>query len=160
MNTEIRNWPHFAIEMLSIVLLICCFIPLLKSGQLSGAEVPIHFDRTGAPDQMGTSKDLLWLPIMSFFIFAMLTLAEKFPKMINTPRKLSENGKEWLRDNGWKLMRELKLCLMAMMCYMCYWMYAVAAGKATEMPIWGFTLFIAATLAITIRFYYLLYNHN
>ena len=160
MNTEIRNWPHFAMEMLSILLLVCCFIPLLKIGQLSGSEVPTHFDFTGAVDRTGKASDLIALPLMALFIFVILSVAERFPKMINAPKKLSESGKEYLMANGWKVMREMKLCAMALMLYLSYWMFAIASGKATEMPIWGFTLFIAAMIAVTVRFYYKLYNYN
>jgi hypothetical protein len=160
MNTEIRNWPHFAMEMLSILMLVCCFIPLLKINQLSGAEVPIHVDATGAVDRTGPASDLIYMPLMALFLFVMLTLAEKFPKMMNAPKKLSESGKEYMNANAWKLAREIKLCLMALMLYITYWMFAIAAGKATEMPIWGFTLFIAAMIAVTVRFYYKLYNYN
>ena len=160
MNTEIRNWPHFAMEMLSILLLVCCFIPLLKIGQLSGSEVPTHFDFTGAVDRTGKASDLIALPLMAFFIFVILTLAEKFPKLINAPKKLSERGKEFIAANGWKVMREIKLCGMALMAYITYWIYEIAAGKAAEMPIWGFTLFIAVMIAVTVRFYYKLYNYN
>ena len=96
MNTEIRNWPHFAMEMLSILMLVCCFIPLLKIGQFSGSEVPVHVDITGAVDRTGKASDLIFLPIMALFMFAVLTLAEKFPKLINAPKKLSERGKEYL----------------------------------------------------------------
>jgi hypothetical protein len=160
MNTEIRDWPHFAMEMLSIILLIGCFVPLIAFDVPDGAQVPMHFDIDGTPNQVGPAKDLVWLPIMSLLIFVVMTLTEKFPKMINTPRKLSENGREFIRVHGWKFTRELKLCFTAMMCYMCYWMFAVAAGKAETMPVWGFIVCIGAMLIVTIRFYYLLYNYN
>ena len=160
MNTEIRNWPHFVMEMVSILLLICCFIPVLHIGQFAGAEISVHFDAAGRPNRMGDAKELLIVPVMALFTFAVLTLAEKFPKLINAPKKLSETGKEWLTANGWKYARELKLCLMALMCYISWGLYNVATGKAAELPLWGFTLFMAAVLTATIRFYYLLYNHN
>ena len=160
MNTEIRNWPHFAMEMLSILLLVCCFIPLLKLGQLSGAEEPIHVDATGAVDRTGKASDLIAMPLMALFIFVVLSVAERFPKLINAPKKLSENGKEYLAANGWKVMRELKLCTMALMLYLTYWLFAIAYGKAEGMPLWGFFLAITAMLVVTIRFYYKLYNYN
>ena len=160
MNTEIRNWPHFAMEMLSILMLVCCFIPLLKIGQLNGSEVPVHVDFTGAVDRTGKASDLIALPLMALLMFVVITLAEKFPKLINAPKKLSERGKEYVAANGWKVMRELKFCAMALMLYITYWIYAIAAGKVEEMPIWGFTVFIAAMIAVTVRFYYKLYNYN
>ena len=160
MNTEIRNWPHFAMEMLSILLLICCFIPLLKIGQLNGAEVPIHVDATGAVDRTGKASDLIVMPLMALFMFVVLSVAERFPKLINAPKKLSESGKEYMAANGWKVMREIKLCTMGLMFYLTYWMFAIAYGKAEEMPIWGFTVFIAVMVAVMIRFYYKLYNYN
>jgi hypothetical protein len=160
MNTEIRDWPHFAMEMLSILLLVCCFIPLLKLNQLNGAEVPIHVDATGAVDRTGKASDLIAMPLMALFMFVVLTVAEKFPKLINAPKKLSENGKEYVAANGWKVMRELKLCAMGLMLYLTYWSFALAYGKAEEMPLWGFCLFIGAMLIVMIRFYYRLYNYN
>ncbi len=160
MNTEIRNWPHFAMEMVSILLLLCCFIPLVNYGKLAGVEVPSHFDITGAVNGTSNASIFIFLPCMALAIFALLTVAEKHPKMVNSPKKLSSNGKEWLDANNWKFVRELKLCMTGLFTYIIWSMYAVATGKAAEVQLWGFTLFIALTIAVTLRFYYLLYNHN
>ena len=160
MNTEIRNWPHFAMEMISILLLACCFIPLFSYGKLKGIEVPSHFDATGAVDGTEDARIFIFMPCIALFIFATMTLAEKHPRLINSPKKLSENGREWLNANGWKYMREMKLCITGLFVYIIWSMYAMALGKATEMQLWGFTLFIGLMLVLTLRFYYLLYNYN
>ncbi|MBO6068910.1 MAG: hypothetical protein J6P50_06825 [Bacteroidales bacterium] len=160
MNLEIRNWPHFAIEMLSILLLVCCLLPLLKIGQLDGAAVPTHYDAAGQVDRTGSSDDMAALPLLALIMFAVLTVAEKVPKLMNAPKKLSENGKAYLQANSWKYAREIKLCIMALMTYITYWTYSIAAGKADGMPQWGLIVSVGALLAVTIRFYYRLYNYN
>ncbi len=160
MNTEIRNWPHFAIEMVSILLLVCCFIPLFSYGELAGTEVPSHFDAKGAVNGTEDASIFIFMPCIALLIFAAMTLAEKFPKMINYPKKISDNGREWLNANGWKYMREMKLCIMGLFAYIVWSMYAVATGKAAEVQLWGFTVFIGLMLVLTLRFYYLLYNYN
>ena len=160
MNTEIRNWPHFAIEMVSILLLVCCFIPLLSYGKLAGVEVPSHFDVTGAVNGTQDASIFIFLPCLALFIFATLTFSEKHPKMINAPKKLSDNGREWLTANSWKFARELKVCITGLFTYIIWSLFAVAMGKAAEVQLWGFTLFIGLMLVVTLRFYYLLYNHN
>ena len=160
MNTEIRNWPHFAIEMVSILLLVCCFIPLFSYGELAGTEVPSHFDAKGAVNGTEDASIFIFMPCIALLIFAAMTLAEKFPKMINYPKKISDNGREWLNANGWKYMREMKFCIMGLFAYIVWSMYAVATGKAAEVQLWGFTVFIGLMLLLTLRFYYLLYNYN
>ena len=165
MNTEIRNWPHFVIEVLSIMLLLYCFTPLLASGKMADAQIPTHFDADGNPDASGSAKDLIYLPLLSLFVFAIMTLGEKFPKMINlgtkkTMAKLSDNGKEYLNANGWKLMRETKLCAMFIMAYISHWMTQIALGRAETMPMWGIWLPFCAMLAVLVAFMYKLYNWN
>lgn len=160
MNTEIRNLPHFIIEVLSVLMLLCSFLPLLAYGSLEGAQVPTHFDASGNPDSFEDRQMLIYLPILSLFLFAVMTLAEKYPKFINLPIKLTENGREFLHSNGWKFMRELKLCCMFMTAYISYWTYAVALGKAASMPVWGIIVAIAAMLLVMARATYLVYNWN
>jgi len=160
MNTEIRNLPHFIIEVLSVLMLLCSFLPLLAYGSLEGAQVPIHFDAAGNPDSFEDRQVLIYLPILSLFLFAVLTFAEKRPKHINIPIKLTENGRDFLYANGWKFMRELKLCCMFMTAYISYWTYAVALGKAASMPVWGIIVAIAAMLLVMARATYLVYNWN
>ena len=159
MNTEIRNWPHFAMEMLSIMLLICCFVPLLAGDKMTGV-VPTHFDAAGNVDGTGTAKDMVYLPLASLFIFVLMTLGEKFPRLINIPGKHTDRAREYLTANGWKLMRETKLCVMFLMAYMCYWTWQIALGKAETMPMWGIWLPFCAMMAVLGIFLYKIYNRT
>ena len=160
MNTEIRNYPHFVIEVLSILLLLYCLSPLLTYRQLTEAQVPVHYDIEGNVERTGNTQELLYLPLLSLFLFAMITLGEKIPKLINIPGKLTANGKEYLQANGWKLMRQTKLIIMFLMAFIVYWTTQIALGKADSMPMWGIWLPFCALMAVLIVFMYKLYNWN
>jgi len=162
MNFEIRNLPHFIFEALSVLLLVCCFIPIFSYKQLEGTEIPTHYAADGTPDASGGSDAIFLLPALTAFIFGILTVAERRPKLmkVNMPFKLSDNGKEFLDANGWKYLREIKLCCMLLMAYLSYWTYVIGIGKAESMPIWGILLSVGLMLAATVRFTYLVYNWN
>ncbi len=71
---------------------------------------------------------------------------------------LWQNPERYL--SGEMLARELKVCITGLFTYIIWSLFAVAMGKAAEVQLWGFTLFIGLMLVVTLRFYYLLYNHN
>ena len=160
MNMEIRSWPYFVIEILSVILLVCCFIPLMNPAGMAGGTVPTHFDVSGAPDGSGDTGDLVWLALMGLFIYIVMSLGERFPKLINVPVRLNDTGKEYLNENGWKLMRVTKLCCLFLMAYISWWTYWIAVGKAETMPMWGVWLPICLMLGALAVFLYKLYNWN
>ncbi len=55
-------------------------------------QIPGHFNGLGEVDRWGSKYEIIILPIIGVFIFALMSLLEKAPHMHNYPKRLNENN--------------------------------------------------------------------
>ena len=78
-----------------IILLISTLIILMNWGQLP-EQIPTHFTITGEADAYGGKGSLVFLIVLAWVLFIMLSLSVKFPNMWNFPVQVTEENKDRL----------------------------------------------------------------
>lgn len=76
-------------------MLISTLIILMNWGQLP-EQIPTHFTITGEADAYGGKGSLVFLIVLAWVLFIMLSLSVKFPNMWNFPVQVTEENKDRL----------------------------------------------------------------
>ncbi len=114
--------------------------------------IATHFNLLGEPDGYGSKNILLLFPIISIFIYGLMTLVTRFPQFINVPWRLTEENLERQIKLVWHLLLFLKSEIILMMTFFCYQSIQIAIGNAQTLgnsPL----LFVGAIL-VTIIWYF------
>lgn len=70
--------------------------------------IPTHFDASGNPNGWGDKSDILFLPLISLFIFAMMTVLARFPRWYNYPFRITESNAQRQYQLATSMIRWLK----------------------------------------------------
>ena len=100
-------------DVVSVVCLLVMFILIaLYWGQLP-EQIPTHYGIDGQPNAWGGRGAVLILPLLSLFLFAVLTGARFLPaSMYNFPVAVTEENRERLLDLGREMLSVVKACLL------------------------------------------------
>lgn len=78
------------LEGLCIAVMLGGFLYLIIEWRLFPDTVATHFNFEGVPDGWGGKGNLLVMPIVSFFLYLLLTGISFFPDIMNVPGKVTE----------------------------------------------------------------------
>jgi uncharacterized membrane protein len=93
-------------------------------------EIPIHFNLKGDPDGFG-SKPAVWLmPGVSIFIYALLTVVNRFPHTFNFTVEITEANAEKQYAIATRMIRFLKAIILAGFTYIHWEIISTALGKS------------------------------
>ncbi len=91
MRTKHTGW-QMALEIAALLLLVGMFGLLLDGWDRIPAHIPIHYDAWGRPDLFSEKTDLIFLPLVGLFLYAMLSLLVYFPSLWNLPERLTRRN--------------------------------------------------------------------
>jgi len=154
-----RNKFYLALDIISILGILLSIVSFILAF-LSQSDIPTHFNAQGNVDGYGNPLEMGLLPLMSIVLFVTLTIAENKTGCINVPFRLTENGYEYLRNNCWRLMKQIKCCLMTLMGYISISSLLISKGLMESISNWVMFVCIGLLFACLIRFLYKLYNWN
>ncbi|MGB4984670.1 MAG: DUF1648 domain-containing protein, partial [Erysipelotrichaceae bacterium] len=66
-------------------------------------KIPMHYDLMGQVNRWGDKSEIVFLPIISFFLYFLLTVVEYFPSSWNTSVKITPYN----RDKVYRMMKNL-----------------------------------------------------
>lgn len=85
---------------MDIAMEIICFAALIGMtaflvSEWSGMpeKIPMHYDWAGNIDRLGKKSELLFLPIMTWGLYAFITFLEQIPQIWNTGVTVTEENK-------------------------------------------------------------------
>lgn len=116
----------WVIEAMSFGALLCIPAFVLSSYAELPATIPTHFGLSGTPDGYGDKSTMLFIVIVSGFVFTLMSTAPFHPHLINipgprTPEKI---------QTAIGMLRILKLEVMAFFAYLSWAMIRTALGAA------------------------------
>ena len=79
---------------LSLLMLAGTAVFLAACWHRIPARVPMHFNSVGEIDRWGARAELLILPVISWLMYGLLTVAEQFPGAWNTGVKVTAVNRE------------------------------------------------------------------
>lgn len=84
-----HNRVQMALESVALLMLVGMFGLLLDGWDRIPARIPIHYDAWGCPDLFSEKTDLIFLPLVGLFLYAMLSLFVYFPSLWSLPERLT-----------------------------------------------------------------------
>jgi len=147
-----------SLEIVSLGGLILMLYLILSTYSSLPDTMPHHFGIDGKPDAYGPKKILMILPLVSIFLFALLTVAEKFPHIGNYPYKITTQNAVRQVSLARKLILSLKAEIIWLFLYIEWAAIQTGLGRAAGLGVWFFGVFmilIFGTLIVYLRMAFL-----
>ena len=106
------------IEIVCLTLLIGVTAYLIFNWGSIPDKIPVHYDWEGHIDRWGNKAEVMILPIMSWFLYLLITGLQQVPLAWNTGVKITEENEERVYRTLKYLMETLKLIVVADLSYM------------------------------------------
>jgi uncharacterized membrane protein len=114
--------------------------------------VPRHFDIAGRPDAWGSKRSLLQLPVVTFILYVLLTVGERFPNHFNYPWRITQENAQ----TQYRLARRLVISLKALIVWTFFFILwralETAVGQRGGLGPWFVPLIVGAP-AVLIGFF-------
>ena len=112
-----NNKIDWIIEIMCLTLLIGLTAYLIFHWSSIPDKIPAHYDWEGNIDRWGNKSDLIFLPMMSWFLYLLITGLQQVPLVWNTGVKITEENEERVYRTLKYMMETLKLIVVADLTY-------------------------------------------
>jgi len=147
MKKQKTQFETFA-NLFCIGLLIGVVIYLVLNWNNIPEKIPAHYGFEGNVDRWGNKIELIFLPIVSWIIFIVLTVIAKFPKTWNTGVKITEENQERVYRVIRNMLETLKLLIVSVFTYITV---DSSIGEGTKLKfIWVFMFLFFASIVFFI----------
>lgn len=140
------------LELISIAAIIVVIGMLTACWDRIPEHIATHFGITGEPDGWGGKSTLLIMPIISIFIYVLLTTLSKFPHVFNYIVDINEVNARSQYSNARRLMLFIKTEVLVYFAIMEYNSLMVALGNKNNLGIISLPLFIITIFGTVIYF--------
>ena len=112
-----NNKIDWIIEIMCLTLLIGLTAYLIFHWGSIPDKIPAHYDWEGNIDRWGNKLDLIFLPMMSWFLYLLITGLQQVPLVWNTGVKITEENEERVYRTLKYMLETLKLIVVADLTY-------------------------------------------
>ena len=140
-----------ALDVLEAIVSLSCLVGvslyLILAWSTIPAQIPAHYNAAGEVNRWGSKSELIILPIISWLIYGMITLIERFPQAWNTGVRVTEEN----RAEVFRLLKNMIACvkMITLSIFSCL---TVLSSLARNLPMW-FLLAFLVLLFGTIAYY-------
>ena len=140
-----------ALDVLEAIVSLSCLVGvslyLILAWSTIPAQIPAHYNAAGEVNRWGSKSELIILPIISWLIYGMITLIERFPQVWNTGVRVTEEN----RAEVYRLLKNMIACvkMITLSIFSCL---TVLSSLARNLPMW-FLLAFLVLLFGTIAYY-------
>lgn len=106
------------LEIICLVLLVGLTVYLIFNWGSIPEKIPAHYDWEGNIDRWGSKTELMILPIMSWFLYLLITGLQQVPLAWNTGVKITEENEERVYRTLKYLLETLKVIVVADLTYL------------------------------------------
>ncbi len=132
-----------ATELSAIALLIYAIYFVFNAYSSLPDTIPTHFGIDGKADAWGNKATLFILPSVSIFVYLLLTGISFLPSnMMNYPVKITDENKERQHQIALKLLRILKLVIVALFFYISYQVVNSIKDTSDGLGVWFLPIFL------------------
>ena len=146
-----RSGVDWLLEIVGTAAVIAAAAEIATRWSALPAKIPIHFGIDGQANGWGERNSLLVLLASTIVMFVLLTIAEKYQRLVNIPVKVDRQAPEVKR-----LIRSLAIVIKAVLSAGFFWIthttIAIALKERTAMGSVFLPLFLAAVLAPVIYY--------
>ena len=112
-----NNKIDLIVEIMCLTLLIGLTAYLIFHWGSIPDKIPAHYDWEGNIDRWGNKSDLIFLPMMSWFLYLLITGLQQVPLVWNTGVKITEENEERVYRTLKYMLETLKLIVVADLTY-------------------------------------------
>ena len=142
-----RSKYDILLEIVCLILLIGVLIYLFLNWNSIPEKIPGHYNAMGKIDRMGSKKELLVLPIISWLMYLGMTALERFPQIWNTGVTVTEENKERVYRVLKNMLSTMKLIVVAVFVYL-----TINSSQAISLSVWFLPVFITLMFGSIIFF--------
>lgn len=135
------------VEIVCLILLIGVLIYLVLNWNSIPERIPGHYNAMGEIDRMGSKKELLVLPIISWLMYLGMTVLERFPQIWNTGVTVTAENKERVYRVLKNMLSTMKLIMVAVFVYL-----TINSSQAISLSVWFLPVFITLMFGSIIFF--------
>jgi uncharacterized membrane protein len=125
------------INILCLIQLIGIVIYFLIIWNTFPDQIPGHYNAAGEITRWGNKAELLILPVISWFMYLMITGTEQFPEIWNTGVEVTEENRERVYQILKNMIGVLKLVMVTAFSFI-----AFNSSLAKALPVWFTPVFL------------------
>ena len=133
-NTKI-DW---IIEIICLLLLGGITLYLILNWSSMPDKIPMHFNVTGEIDRWGNKAEIIFIPVMSWILYGMITVMEQNPKIWNTGVQVTEENAPRVYRILKSMVKTTKLFMVIVFCYI-----TICSITAQSMSSWALLIELA-----------------
>lgn len=115
-----NNKFDYIMEAVCLILLIGLTLYLSINWGNIPNKIPAHYDLAGNIDRWGKKAEILIVPIMSWFLYLMITALEQVPMIWNTGVQVTEENKRRVYRVLKYMIKSMKLLMVAAFSYLTF----------------------------------------
>ena len=136
---SLRDWLA---ELLALAELLVAIVVVVAAWPGLSASIPSHFNAAGRPDAWSGKGILIAMPGVTAGLYALLTIASRFPRSFNVPWPITEANAQRQYAYAVSLLVWLKAEVTWMGAYLAFGIIRTAQGHAGGLSSWFLPLFL------------------
>ena len=136
-----------ALDILEAIVSLSCLVGvtayLILAWNTIPAKIPAHYNAAGEVNRWGSKSELILLPIVSWMLFGMITLIERFPQVWNTGVRITDEN----RTVVYRLLKNL-IAWVKMITLSIFGSLTVLSSLSLNLPIWFLLVFLVLLFGI------------
>lgn len=146
-----RSVLDWALEIVSLTTLLAAWAVLAAHWTDLPSQVPQHFDSSGNPDGWGNKNGLLLLPLTATGVYALLTAASRYQKLMSIPIRVNRDARE-VKSLLLNMAITFKAIVLLILLYLTWGSVNIAIGSSTSLAK-GFLPFSLAAVFLVLGVY-------
>lgn len=132
-----RNALDILETIVSLLCLIGVVVYLILAWNTITDKIPAHYNAAGEVNRWGNKSELIVLPIISWLMFGLITLIERFPSIWNTGVRITDDN----RTEVYRLLKNL-IAVVKMFVLLMFGSLTVISSLSLSLPVWYILAFI------------------
>lgn len=121
MKFKLKNTKfQIVMEVIAIIILVSMVAVLIIRWKELPDQIPGHYNAIGEVDRWGSKGELIMLPVLSIFLYLLITIVTAFPSIWNMPVTITEANREKVYSCMKSMMALIKVEVLAVFFCMNY----------------------------------------
>ena len=142
-----RNALDILEAIVSLLCLVGVVVYLVLAWDTIPDKIPAHYNAAGEINRWGSKSELVVLPIISWMIFGLITLIERFPSIWNTGVRITEAN----RNVVYRLLKSM-IAVVKMFTLAMFGSLTVISSLSLNLPVWYLLAFIGLLFGSIVYF--------
>lgn len=139
---------QIVLEIIGLLILIGIIAFVCIQWDRLPPQIPGHYNAMGKIDRWGSKSEIVIMPIIGAFIYALITMIYFFPETWNLPVQVTDENKETVHSRARSLLIFTKVEMLGIFFYITYYMATTQPLPIAFLPVSLIILFCTITFFI------------